>query len=172
MARNINWTEEQIIVVLYEYCRKPFGQFSATKKFVKDLGDLIGRSPAAIVRKVGNLASFDPKMRSRGVTGLAHSGNIVDWNISEENRTNPENGLCLNPLFHKAYDNNLLGITPDYEIIISEEFLGSKLGDVGKTTKDYIWGFNKRKLFLPRRFYPDKELLAQHYETFRRHEAG
>ena len=261
MARNINWTEEQIIVVLYEYCRKPFGQFSATKKFVKDLGDLIGRSPAAIVRKVGNLASFDPKMRSRGVAGLAHSGkldseiwnryyghwdklafdaevilakfnnkeleetltidlnnlpqgkdriqevkrrinqdffrnavlssynnrccitginnpilieasHIVDWNISEENRTNPENGLCLNPLFHKAYDNNLLGITPDYEIIISEEFLGSKLGDVGKTTKDYIWGFNKRKLFLPRRFYPDKELLAQHYETFRRHEAG
>ena len=82
MARNINWTEEQIIVVLYEYCRKPFGQFSATKKFVKDLGDLIGRSPAAIVRKVGNLASFDPKMRSRGVAGLAHSGKLDSeiWN--------------------------------------------------------------------------------------------
>ena len=74
--------------------------------------------------------------------------------------------------FASGYIVDLLGITPDYEIIISEEFLGSKLGDVGKTTKDYIWGFNKRKLFLPRRFYPDKELLAQHYETFRRHEAG
>ena len=35
MARD-NWTEEQITVVLYEYCRNPFGQFSATKQFVKD----------------------------------------------------------------------------------------------------------------------------------------
>ena len=120
------------------------------------------------------LSSYNNRCCITGINNpiLLEASHIVDWNISEENRTNPENGLCLNPLFHKAYDNNLLGITPDYEIIISEEFLGSKLGDVGKTTKDYIWGFNKRKLFLPRRFYPDKELLAQHYETFRRHEAG
>lgn len=31
MAGRNNWTEEQITVVLYEYCRKPFGQFSAKK---------------------------------------------------------------------------------------------------------------------------------------------
>ena len=37
MARD-NWTEEQITIVLYEYCRNPFGQFSETKPFVKELG--------------------------------------------------------------------------------------------------------------------------------------
>ena len=75
------WTEEQITIVLYEYCRNPFGQFSSTKKFVEDLGKLIGRSPAAIVRKVGNLASFDPQMKARGVGGLGHTGKLdeVVW---------------------------------------------------------------------------------------------
>lgn len=76
------WTEEQITIVLYEYCRNPFGQFSSTKKFVEDLGKLIGRSPAAIVRKVGNLACFDPQMKARGVGGLGHTGKLdeVVWN--------------------------------------------------------------------------------------------
>ena len=83
MAANVDfWTEEQITVVLYEYCRKPFGQFSSTKPFVKNLGELLGRSSAAIVRKVGNLASFDPQMRARGVGGLAHTAKLdeVVWN--------------------------------------------------------------------------------------------
>ena len=68
MARDI-WTEDQITVVLYEYCRNPFGQFSETKPFVKELGLLLGRTPGAIVRKVGNLASFDPQMKARGDEG-------------------------------------------------------------------------------------------------------
>ena len=76
MAADNYWTEEQITVVLYEYCRKPFGQFSASKDFVQQLGKLIGRSAAAVVRKVGNLASFDPKMKQRGVMGLAHTSKL------------------------------------------------------------------------------------------------
>ena len=77
-----NWTEEQITIVLYEYCRNPFGQFSSTKKFVEELGKLIGRSSAAIVRKVGNLASFDPLMKARGVGGLGHTAKLdeIVWN--------------------------------------------------------------------------------------------
>lgn len=255
MAERNNWTEEQITVVLYEYCRKPFGQFSARKDFVKELGDLIGRTADAVVRKVGNLANFDSKMKSRGVGGLAHTskldeviwkryyGNweklaydaevilasfkrmefekslsidlhnlptgleriqeikrrinqdffretvlssynqrccitglknplllqashIVGWNIDEANRTNPENGLCLNSLFHKAYDENLIGITPDYEILISEEFFGEQLSRVPESTREYIMGFNHKKIILPRRFLPNRDLLAQHYDFF------
>lgn len=254
-----NWTEEQITVVLYEYCRRPFGQFSGTKPFVIELGRLIHRTPGAIVRKVGNLASFDPQMKARGVGGLGHTGkldevvwnryfghwdrlvyeaesliakfkekkleesleeslnidlsdlpkgkerkqevkrrinqdffrktvlssynykccitginsleliqasHIVDWSKDEENRTNPQNGLCLNVLFHKAYDENLLGISPDYEIFISERFFGERLKDVDQGTIDYIRGFDHQKLILPRRFYPDKDMLAAHFEKF------
>ena len=255
-----NWTEEQITVVLYEYCRNPFGQFSATKPFVIHLGGLLGRSPAAIVRKVGNLASFDPQMKARGVGGLGHTGkldevvwnkysshwdqlaydaeiliakfkeksfedsvkesieinlsslpkgeerrqevvrrihqdffrrtvlssynsrccitglnnkvlleasHIVGWSKDEANRTNPQNGLCMNVLFHKAYDENLLGISPDYEVFISEEFFGTKLKDVDSSTKKYLRGYNKRKLIMPKRFIPDRDLLAIHFDVFK-----
>lgn len=260
MAAVNYWTEEQITVVLYEYCRRPFGQFSASKDFVQRLGKLIGRSADAVVRKVGNLASFDPKMKQRGVMGLVHTskldgvvwekyyGNweqltfdaelllarfgrknleesleidlnnlpkgeeriseikrrinqdffrktvlasynqrccitginnpallqashIVDWSQDEKNRTNPENGLCLNPLFHKAYDENLIGISPDYSIVVSDEFFGKKLSDVDDKVKEYIVGLNNKKIILPRRFYPDRDLLAQHFEKFRHHVA-
>lgn len=252
---SVNWTKEQITIVLYEYCRKPFGQFSGKKQFVVDLGTLIGRTPGAIVRKVGNLASLDPQMKARGVGGLEHTAkldevvwntyyghwdklaydaevllakykhkeleesltidlsnlpkgddrirevkvrinqdffrqtvlssydqrccitginnpvllqasHIVGWRKDEENRTNPENGLCLNALFHKAYDEHLIGITPDYEILISDAFFGAKPNDVDEKTKNYIREFNHKKLMLPRRFYPDKNLLAQHFENY------
>lgn len=255
MASRNDWTIEQITIALYEYCRNPFGQFSATKQFVKDLGALIGRTPAAIVRKVGNLASFDPQMRERGVNGLSHTskldevvwnkyfghwdqlaydaeiliaqyknqqleesltidlsnlpeGNerkyeikrrinqsffrdtvlssyehrccitglnnpsllnachIVDWSADAVNRTNPQNGLCLNSLFHKAYDENLIGISPDYEIIISERFFGNKIKNADKRFRDYINKINGEKIMLPNRFYPDRDLLAVHYERF------
>ena len=256
---NDNWTEEQITVVLYEYCRRPFGQFSGTKPFIIELGKLIRRTPGAIVRKVGNLASFDPQMKARGVGGLGHTSkldeliwnryfghwdqlaydaelliakfkekkleesledslsvylsnlpqgkerkqevkrrinqdffrktvlssynykccitginnldliqasHIVGWSKDEENRTNPQNGLCLNILFHKAYDENLLGISPDYEIFISEKIFGERLKDVGQGTIDYIRSFDHQRLILPRRFYPDKDMLAAHFEKF------
>lgn len=256
MARDI-WAEEQITIVLYEYCRNPFGQFSATKPFVKELGELLGRSPGAIVRKVGNLASFDPQMKARGVEGLGHTGkldetvwnkyfghwdklaidaevliakykqkgleeslketidlgnlpkgkerkqevtrrinqdffrktvlssynncccitginntslleasHIVSWTKDEANRTNPQNGLCLNALFHKAYDENLIGISPDYEIFVSDEFFGAKLENVTFSTKEYIKSINHRKLIMPKRFLPDRDLLAIHFEKY------
>lgn len=111
------WTEEQITIVLYEYCRNPFGQFSATKPFVKELGVLLGRSPGAIVRKVGNLASFDPQMKARGVGGLGHTG---------------------------------------------------KLDELVWNKKEFIKNINHRKLIMPKRFLPDRELLTVHFDNYRK----
>lgn len=250
-----NWTEEQITVVLYEYCRKPFGQFSMTKPFVIELGQLLGRSPGAIVRKVGNLAHFDPMQQMRGVGGLSNTskldkvvwdryygdwekltldaenllaslrdksfeesvalnidlsnipygedryslvkqrvnqnffretvlasyqnrccitgiGNptllnachISDWSSDIRNRTNPENGLCMNVLMHKAYDSYLLAVTPDYEIVISDSFFGKNCID--NDVYKYFKGLNHKSIIMPTRFSPNTDLLALHYEEF------
>jgi len=254
------WNEEQITVVLYEYCRRPFGQFSGTKPFIVELGRLLHRSPGAIVRKVGNLAHFDPQMMERGVGGLEHTAkldkviwdkyfghwdqlaydaelliakfkgkgledsleesmyidlstlpkgkerkqevkrrinqdffrrtvlssysnrccvtglnnpklleasHIVGWSKNEEHRTNPQNGLCLNILLHKAYDENFIGISPDYEVFVSERFFCKSLTDVDERTVNYVRNLNHQKLILPRRFYPDKDLLALHFEKYK-----
>jgi putative restriction endonuclease len=96
------------------------------------------------------------------------ASHIVDWSTDEANRTNPENGLCLNVLFHKAYDEHLLGITPDYEIIVAKDFFLSKPQNVEESTVNFIMEFDHKKIITPKRFFPDRELLAEHYEQFKR----
>lgn len=48
----------------------------ASNKDVKELAALIDRSPSAVARKLGNFASFDPKLRERGVKGLTNSSKL------------------------------------------------------------------------------------------------
>lgn len=43
---------------------------------VKDLAGIIDRSPSAIARKLGNFASFDPKLQARGVRGLENASKL------------------------------------------------------------------------------------------------
>lgn len=63
------------------------------------------------------------------------------------------------------YDENLIEISPDYEILISEKN-GERSIRVPEETREYILGFNHKKIVLPRRFLPNRDLLAQHYEHF------
>lgn len=254
-----NWTEKEITVALYEYCRNPFGQFSASKKFVQNIGNLLGRSPSAVVYKVGNLASFDPQMKARGVVGLCHTArtdeivwkryfghwdqlvcdaeciiaelkrnanvdeygydtatshaedetpsqikskywkndeffkkmvfasydhqccisgvkddlfleaaHIVSWFDDESSRTNPCNGLCLTPFFHKAYENDLIGISPDYEIYVSEKFLENNFSPERNDFRTSVKNLHGKKLILPMRFLPDQDMLSLHFERFKK----
>lgn len=94
---------------------------------------------------------------------LLEACHIVDWSEDEKNRTNPKNGLCLNAFFHKAYDSHLLGITPDLQIVVSEELLHNA---TEKSFRRYLDEINKRKIMLPDRFLPQRELLDIHYKKF------
>ena len=98
-----------------------------------------------------------------GNSELLEACHIVDWSEDENNRCNPENGLCLNPLFHKAYDKHLIGITPDYQVIISDEMI-EKTED--ESSKHYLIRLQNKKLFLPDRFYPKPDFLDFHYQKF------
>lgn len=94
---------------------------------------------------------------------LLEACHIIDWSEDKNNRSNPENGLCLNPLFHKAYDEYLIAITPDYNVIISDEMI-EKAGD--EPFKAYLIGLQNKKLIQPNRFYPKPEFLDCHYQKF------
>ena len=59
------------------------------------------------------------------------------------------------------------GISPDYEIFVSDEFFGEKLKDVDNSTKEYIRGCNSQKLIMPKRFIPNRDLLAMHFDVFK-----
>lgn len=94
---------------------------------------------------------------------LVEACHIVDWSEDTKNRTNPKNGLCMNPFFHKAYDKCLLAISPDMSIIVSDE-LFECVAD--KMFYNYLKKINGRKIFLPDKFLPDRDFLAVHYNKF------
>jgi putative restriction endonuclease len=64
------WTREESILAINLYCKIPFGQMHSRNAEVMELAALIDRSPSSIARKLGNFASFDPKLKDRGVGGL------------------------------------------------------------------------------------------------------
>lgn len=53
--------------------------------------------------------------------------------------------ICLSALFHKAYDNYLIAITPDYSIIISDEMI---VKTEEEPFKVYLIGLQNKKLML------------------------
>jgi putative restriction endonuclease len=75
------WTKEQLLLAINLYSKIPFGKMSAGNAIVKEWAVIIGRSPAAVARKLGNFASFDPKLSERGVKGLPNVSKLdrVIW---------------------------------------------------------------------------------------------
>ncbi len=73
----------------------------------------------------------------------------------------------MNPLFHKAFDSLLFTVTPDYKIEISEQMIDG--ADEG-SFRDYLLSIKGNNIIMPEKFYPDKNLLAIHYEQYRIHQ--
>lgn len=74
------------------------------------------------------------------------------------------NGLSMCSLHHRAYDKDLVGISPDYVVRVSNRLLGDDDGPMLGVLKDA----HGRTIELPRRaeHRPDPELLAMRFERF------
>jgi putative restriction endonuclease len=99
------------------------------------------------------------------ITGLSipiflEAGHIIPWSEDNDNRTNPQNGLCLNKLHHKAFDEGLLTITPDYKILISRYFNDYSNDE---SVNDFFKKYQNKSIILPDRFLPSKDFLDWHY---------
>ena len=77
------WTREELILGFELYCRVPFGRIQSRNPLIRELADLIGRTPASVTRKLGNFGAFDPELAARGVSGLTH-GSKLDRFIWDE----------------------------------------------------------------------------------------
>lgn len=133
-----------------------------------------GEEREAIVRQRVNQSFFRSAVMSSynfrccisgiGNPELLEACHIVNWSNDIKNRTNPQNGLCLNALFHKAYDEFLVAITPDLTIVVSDKMIENA---EESTFKEYLCGINGRKIISPDKFQPKKEFLEIHYEQFK-----
>ncbi len=84
MDRNgIKWNREETILAFDLYCRTPFGKISQTNPDIIELATLLGRTPGSVGLKMHNLAHYDPELRKRNVTAMAH-GSKLDGEIFEE----------------------------------------------------------------------------------------
>lgn len=138
-----------------------------------------GGEKEAIVRQRVNqsffrasvLSAYDFRCCISGVSNpeLLEACHIMEWSTDSANRTNPCNGLCLNPFFHKAYDKLLIAITPDLKIRISDEIISNTKE---RLSKDYLQGLNGNKIYTPNKFQPQKEFLEAHYDLYKQRQGN
>jgi putative restriction endonuclease len=77
------------------------------------------------------------------------------------------NGLALCKIHHAAYDENILGISPDFVVHINVDVLAEVDGPM---LKHGLQEMDQRELWVPMRTReePDKERLAARFEAFTR----
>ena len=71
------WSREDLLLALNLYGRLPFGRMHRGTPEVVALATLIGRTPSAIALRLGNFASLDPSLQSRGIRGMPNTGRAV-----------------------------------------------------------------------------------------------
>ena len=67
------------------------------------------------------LANYNKKCAITGIDipDLLFASHIIPWPKNEQERLNPENGICLSALYDKAFDKGLIGINERCEIVLS-----------------------------------------------------
>lgn len=99
-------------------------------------------------------------LRSRALLEASH---IVGWSDYKEHRLKGSNGLCINSLFHKAYDRNLVSVTPDYIFKVDRDLIEYE----DPFVLEMFMHYHNKKIYLPdERYRPDKKLLAIHHQKF------
>lgn len=249
MPRKDVWTREQTIIAFKLYCEIPFGQAHSRNPKVQETAKIVGRTPGAVARKLGNFGSLNPELKARGVSGLGNrskldeeiwdefhsnwnklayestkmiaeaknqpiesiieidldnlpkgdtkirsvktrvyqdffrkailaeyeetccitglktpqlliASHIMPWKDDENNRTNPQNGLCLNALHDKAFDKGLITVLPNYTILVSKHIEGYN-SDV---VNEFFLKYDKKAIYKPHKFLPKTEFLDYHYD--------
>jgi putative restriction endonuclease len=75
------------------------------------------------------------------------------------------NGLSLCSIHHRAFDEDLVGVSPDYQVLVHPRLLDDEDGPM----LDLLKGAHHTTIVVPRRQVsrPDRELLAVRFERFR-----
>ncbi len=76
------------------------------------------------------------------------------------------NGISLCKLHHAAFDGNIIGITPEYDIQVREDILEEEDGPM---LKHGLQGLHNSKIILPSKkiHWPDRDLLGERFREFR-----
>lgn len=110
------------------------------------------------------LANYTGKCAITGIDipELLIASHIIPWSKNEQERLNPENGICFSALYDKAFDKGLIGISENYQILISTEIKSKE----NQSYYPELFGkFKGAKIQLPQKYLPKKEFLQFHLDT-------
>ena len=110
------------------------------------------------------LANYTGKCAITGIDipELLIASHIIPWSRNEQERLNPENGICFSALYDKAFDKGLIGISENYQILISTEIKSKE----NQSYYPELFGkFKGAKIQLPQKYLPKKEFLQFHLDT-------
>jgi putative restriction endonuclease len=93
---------------------------------------------------------------------LLIASHIIPWSVNVKERLNPQNGLCLSPLYDLAFEKGFIGIDEKYRVIISNELKSS----IKKHNYDLFFKpWEGQSINLPERYYPNQEFLQEHLRS-------
>lgn len=110
------------------------------------------------------MANYSSKCAISGIDipDLLFASHIIPWAKNENERLNPENGICLSALYDKAFDKGYISINDKYEVLISPIL---KKKEKENYYKKYFSHLIKSPLRLPKKYLPKKEFLQFHSDT-------
>ncbi|TSA26087.1 HNH endonuclease [bacterium] len=109
-----NWSRDELIVTFNLYCKLPFSKIHYTNPKIKELSNLIGRTPSAVALKLVNFARLDPELQKRNISGMKHGskGEKIIWN---EFHNNWEELSYESELLFAQFKNETIEKTADIE---------------------------------------------------------
>ncbi len=109
------------------------------------------------------LANYKSKCAITGIDipELLFASHIIPWSKNEQERLNPENGICLSALYDKAFDKGLIGINESHVIVISNDL---KRNENKEYYKMHFSPIENTKIQSPERFLPNKTFLEYHMD--------
>ena len=115
------------------------------------------------------IANYEGRCAVTGIDiqPLLLASHIVPWSKNEEERLNPENGICLSAFYDRAYDKGYIGVSEKYELLISKHLKKKEKADY------YIKHFSTLaglKINMPTKYFPKKDFLQYHLDgIFEKH---
>ena len=110
------------------------------------MADRVGPAGASRLRQAGSCSDQLSELLTEGIAAVT-------------------NGMAMCKIHHAAYDQNLLGVTPDFEIRINERLLAETDGPM---LRHGLQEMHEKRLVLPRRRadLPDKKALEVRFRNF------
>lgn len=135
--------------------------------------DFVGKEKDVVIKQRINqnsfraiiLANYDERCAISGlcIPQLLIASHIVPWADDINNRLNPTNGICLSPLYDKAFDKGYISIRPDdYTVMISKELKSYKNRDFYQNCFAVI---DNKPIMLPNKCSPNPTFLSYHIKN-------